>query len=87
MERNDVKQFERVRVVPIYAADVAVALRDLHANLPADRFHYGSDSLAQVFNKLQQGVLNDDDNVAEDDEDWMRHVWLDTVEAHPTLDF
>ena len=27
MERDDVKQSERVRVVPIFASDVAVALR------------------------------------------------------------
>ena len=83
MERDEVKQSERVRVVPIFAFDVAVALRDLDANLPADRFRYGSDSLAEIFDKLQLGVLERKEN---DDEHWMRKVWLDTVEGQPTLD-
>ncbi len=83
MERDEVKQSERVRVVPIFASDVAVALRDLDANLPAHRFRYGSDSLAEIFDKLQLGVLERKEN---DDEQWMRKVWLDTVEGQPTLD-
>ena len=53
MERDDVKQSERVRVVPIFASDIAVALRDLDAKLPAHRFRYGSDSLAEIFDKLK----------------------------------
>ena len=83
MERDDVKQSERVRVVPIFAFDVALALRDLDANLPEHRFRYGSDSLAEIFDKLQLGMLERKEN---DDEDWMRKVWLDTVEGQPTLD-
>ena len=83
MERDEVKQSERVRVVPIFAFDVAVALRDLDANLPEHRFRYGSDSLAEIFDKLQLGVLEHKEN---DDEQWMRKVWLDTVEGQPTLD-
>ena len=83
MERDEVKQSERVRVVPIFAFDVAVALRDLDVNLPADQFRYGSDSLAEIFDKLQLGVLERKEN---DDEQWMRKVWLDTVEGQPTLD-
>ena len=83
MERDDVKQSERVRVDPIFASYVAVALRDLDANLPADRFRYGSDSLAEIFDKLQLSMLERKEN---DDEDWMCKVWLDTVEGQPTLD-
>ena len=83
MERDDVKQSERVRVVPIFAFDVALALRDLDANLPEHRFRYGSDSLAEIFDKLQLGMLERKEN---DDEDWMRKVWLDTVKGQPTLD-
>ena len=83
MERDEVKQSERVRVVPIFASDVAVALRDLDANLPEHRFRYGSDSLVEIFDKLQLGVLEVKEN---DDEHWMRKVWLDTVEGQPTLD-
>ena len=51
-ERDDAKQSERVRVVPIIATDVAPALRDLDANLPEHRFRYGPDSLAEIFDKL-----------------------------------
>ena len=76
-----VKENKQVRVVPIYAADVAVALRDLDIELHADEFHYGSDSLARVFDRLQQGVLE-----GYDDEDWMRHIWLKTIDTQPTLD-
>ena len=66
MERDDVRQSERVRVVPIFAFDVALALRDLDANLQADRFRYGSVSLAEIFDKLQTGMLERKEN---DDED------------------
>ena len=55
MERDNIKQSERVRVVPIFASDVAPALRDLDANLPEHRFRYGSASLAEIFDKLQIG--------------------------------
>ena len=43
----------------------------------------GSDSLAEIFDKLQLGVLEVKEN---DDEHWMRKVWLATVEGQPTLD-
>ena len=83
MDRDDVKQSERVRVVPFFVSDVALALRDLDVNLPEHRFRYGSDSLAEIFDKLQLGMLERKEN---DDEDWMRKVWLDTVKGQPTLD-
>ena len=83
VEKNGLDKDGPIRVIPMFAGDLAVALRRMEVRLAPDRFRFGTDSLAQVFNALHEGLRRDEPNA---DADWMCNSWLDTVNAQPTLD-
>ena len=70
-----------VRLLPIYTGDLAVALRDLEVGLSPDRFRFGADVLAEVFETLHDGLMQSEPN---GDPDWMCKAWTDIIDAGPT---
>ena len=65
-----------VRIVPIYAPDLAVALRRLEQSLAPDAFRFSPDILPQVFNALIAGVSHPPEKPAKD---WMCKCWTQMV--------
>ena len=66
-----------VRIVPVYAPDLAVAVRRLEASLAPDAFRFDSDILPKVFDALIAGASI---KPKEDREpDWMCKIWTQMV--------
>ena len=84
METDDIKQDKRVRVVPIFAGDLVEAVQTLRVKLlDDDRFHFGSATLAKIFDALQVGVL---DTMPKNDDDWMYHTFVNIAGETLTFD-
>ena len=66
-----------VRIVPVYAPDLAVAIRRLEASLAPDAFRFDADVLASVLDALIAGasVKPKEDR----DPDWMCKTWTQMV--------
>ena len=69
-------------MVPIYAGDLACAVRDLEANLAPDAFRFGTADMAAALDRLSSGAFDADRNKSED---WMRETWMAVLRGPPQL--
>ena len=77
VESMGLRQDGPVRIVPVYAPDLAVAVRRLEASLAPDAFRFASDVLPRVFDALIAGAFI---TPKEDrDPDWACNTWTQMV--------
>ena len=77
VESEGLRRGGPVRLVPVYAPDLAVAIRRLEQSLAPDAFRFNSDILPLVFDTLIAGlsVKSEEDR----DPDWMCKTWTQMV--------
>ena len=83
MQRDDLETDERVRLIPIYAGDLAFAVHSLRDLLRGERFLFGSDKLTAIFDALHAGVL---DPMPQHEPNWMCSTWINMAVDPPALD-
>ena len=76
LQREGVADDPSLRLVAIQAADLALALCDLAARLPADRFPFRTEQLFVVLDTLYEGLRRRDPSP---NPEWMRRVWSDII--------
>lgn len=76
LQQEGVADDPSLRLVAIQAADLALALCDLAAGLPAERFPFRTEQLFDVLDVLQEGLRQP---ASDRDPEWMRQVWSDII--------
>lgn len=84
VQRNNLQPDGPVRIIPMYSSDIMVALQRLENKQGIDQVSFGADKLVMIFNKLQAGLLQAEQD---EDPDWMCNVWEDTLTPRQTRDF
>lgn len=74
--REGVADDPSLRLIAINAADLALALCDLAAGLPAERFPFRTVQLCDVLDVLYEGSRK---QLSKPDPEWMRKVWSDII--------
>ena len=83
VQHNNLQPDGPVRIIPLDAADIAVALQRIEDRGGRNPLFFGSDKLVMIFDTLQEGLLQDE---VHDDPDWMCNVWTDVLTTRPTQD-
>lgn len=76
LQREGVADDPSLRLVAINAADLALALCDLAARLPADRLPFRTEQLFDVLDALYEGLRR---RQSRPNPEWMRRVWSDII--------
>ena len=75
------REDETVRLLPMYASDLASAVLELEATLPPGGLRCGADVLAEMFDRLIDGLLDPEPK----GDDWMRTISTRVVRAGTPL--
>ena len=76
LQREGVADDPSIRLVAIQAVDLALALCDLAARLPGDRFPFRTEQLFDVLDTLYEGLRR---RQSSPNPEWMRRVWSDII--------
>ncbi|MYD92534.1 MAG: hypothetical protein F4Y02_02335 [Chloroflexi bacterium] len=76
LQREGVADDPSIRLVAINAAELALALCDLAASLPADQFPFRTEQLFDVLDTLYEGLRR---RQSSPNPEWMRKVWSDII--------
>ena len=76
LQREGVADDPSIRLIAIDAAHLAIALCDLAARLPDDRFPFRTEQLFDILDVLYEGLRQQEANP---NPEWMRQVWSDII--------
>ena len=76
LQREGVADDPSIHLVAIQAADLALALCDLAARLPADRLPFRTEQLFDVLDALYEGLRR---RQSRPNPEWMRRAWSDII--------
>ena len=80
LQENDIGPDNDVRIIPMFTGDIVFAVASL---ITTNNLSFGSDKLVMIFDKLHEGLLQDE---LPEDHEWMSNVWIDVLTTRPTHD-